>query len=74
VSVALWDFLVKQQRWPNQTQYDQVKAKSLRLQAETQAYLRIQKENGGIKPMAKSWLNDLRRQSDRLKQLVQPVA
>lgn len=70
VEVAVWDFMVKHQRWPNTTEYDKVKAQSLARQAETSAFLRLQKENGGINGSAKSFLGDLSKQSARLRQLV----
>lgn len=71
VEVAVWDFMVKHQRWPNGNEYDRVKAQSLARQAETSAFLRIQKENGGINSATKTWLGDLSKQSARLRELAQ---
>lgn len=69
VEIALWDFLAQQKRWPNNNEYAELKAKSIALQAETRGYLRIQQENGGIKPFAKAWLKTMKTKSDKLKQL-----
>lgn len=69
VEVALWDFLVKNQRWPNGVEYDNLRAHSLAQQAETSAFLRLQKENGGINSSTKSFLGDLSKQSARLREL-----
>lgn len=69
IEIGLWDFLVKQQRWPTRFEYDDLKIQSKAVQAESRAFLRIQQENGGIKSDAKAWLNTLKRQSDRLKQI-----
>lgn len=70
VEIALWDFLVQQQRWPNNNEYCDLKAKSLALQEETRGYLRIQQENGGLKPFAKSWIETMKTKSDKLRQLI----
>lgn len=70
VEVAMWDFLVRHKQWPNGMEYNKLKAASLARQADLKEYLQQQKETCGIKPMAKSWLKDLKWQSDRLKQLV----
>lgn len=69
IELAVWDFMVKQQRWPNGTEYDNIKKASLARQAETRDFLRIQQENGGIKPDALAWLNTMKSQSGRLKNL-----
>jgi hypothetical protein len=69
IELAVWDFMVKQQRWPNGTEYDNIKKASLARQAETRDFLRIQQENGGIKPDALAWLNTMKGQSGRLKNL-----
>lgn len=39
VSIAIWDFMVEHQRWPNQREYDEVKQISLARQADLKEYL-----------------------------------
>jgi hypothetical protein len=69
VEIALWDFMVKHQRWPNENEYEKVRAESKARQAETTGFVRIQKENGGLAASAKSWLGDISKQSARLRDI-----
>lgn len=69
VEIALWDFLVKHQRWPNGFEYDKLKAQSLAVQAETRSFLNIQEENGGIKPDFMGFMGTMNTARDRLREL-----
>ena len=73
VAIALWDFLVQQKRWPNNNEYLALKTKSLALQSETREFLKYHEENGGIKPMAKTWLETMKRKSDTLAKMVEGI-
>jgi hypothetical protein len=74
VEIALWDFLVQQKRWPNNNEYAALKATSLQRQAEFRGYLRVQEENGGLKPFANKWLLTMKAKSDKLKSFVEKPA
>lgn len=74
VEIALWDFLVQQQRWPNGQEYEAIKTASKRRQAETSAFLKQQQESGGLKSMPKGWLGAMSSKAAKLRELVRSNA
>ena len=67
VEIAIWDFMVKNQRWPNQREYETAKAASLALQSQTSEFLKSWEGRGGVTSGARAWLMMMNRKSEALK-------
>lgn len=70
VEIALWDFLVLNQRWPNNPEYQSLASASKSRQTATTEFLKSQKENGGLKSMPRGWLAAISTKSAKLRQLL----
>lgn len=70
VEIALWDFLVRNQRYPNDIEYDEVKRSSLSRQADMRQHLNECKENGGLTSETLALLRTRKAKVDKLRELV----
>lgn len=69
IEIALWDFMVKEGRWPNENEYQQVKEISKARQAEFNEWKAGIEATQGLTAGAQGWLNTMKRKRERLESL-----